>query len=125
MCHVVLALPFIGLAVFWLWPLSVALPVYLVILFFSGWMYYYIMAAMRKPVTIGPETLVHSVGEVLADGADGLRVRVQSEVWAARSREVLRSGERVEVIGVDGLTLRVRRYAEDETRGVQPNAGRP
>jgi len=125
MCHVVLALPFIGLAVFWLWPLSVALPVYLVVLFLSGWVYYYTIAAMRRQVTIGPETLVHSVGEVLPDGANGLRVRVQSETWGARSRDVLHPGDRIEVIGLDGLTLRVRRYAEDETRGVERSAVQP
>ena len=31
MCHLILLLPFLGLPVFWLWPLDLALPVYVLI----------------------------------------------------------------------------------------------
>lgn len=36
MCHLVLFMPLIGLALFWLLPFYLALPLYLAILFLSG-----------------------------------------------------------------------------------------
>ncbi|MEA3274090.1 MAG: NfeD family protein [Pseudomonadota bacterium] len=112
MCHLVLLLPLIGLPVFWLWPLSVALPVYLVILLLSAWVYYYAIVAMRKKVTVGPETLPHSRGEVVGADAGGFCVRVQSELWSASSREALKPGDAIEVVDVDGLTLRVTKVGQ-------------
>jgi len=53
MCHVILLLLFFGLPVFWLRPLSMALPVYLLILLLSAWVYYYTIAAMCRDVTEG------------------------------------------------------------------------
>jgi hypothetical protein len=70
------------------------------------------MRAMHRPVQTGMEALLHSRGEVLAK-ADGLfRVRVHSEVWNAESEHALRPGDRVEVVAIDELRLRVRRIGE-------------
>lgn len=107
MCHLILLLPFFGLPVFWLLPLALAIPVYLVILLLSAWVYYYTILAMRRKVTVGPETLLHCHGEVLSSSDGVLRVRVQSELWRARSADTLLTGESIEVVGVDGLTLQV------------------
>ena len=51
MCHLVLLLPLFGLAVFWLWPPAVAVPVYLAVLVVSAGVYYLALVAMRLPVT--------------------------------------------------------------------------
>lgn len=109
MCHLILLMPIIGLPVFWLWPLGLALPVYLVILLLSSWVYYYAIVAMGRQVTVGPETLLHSRGEVVYAGEGGLQVRVQSELWSATFREDLQPGDTIEVVGIDGLTLKVTR----------------
>lgn len=123
MCHVVLLLPFFGLPVFWLWPLSLALPIYLVILLLSVWVYYYTIVAMRRKVIVGPETLLHSCGEVESAPAGVLRVRVQSEHWSARSAEKLKPGDSIEVVGIDGLTLRVIKHNKDNSSALVNGAG--
>lgn len=60
----------------------------------------------RRPVTTGPQSIVGVVGEVRGEGL----VFVRGELWQARSRDgrPLRPGDRVEVEGMEGLTLDVR-----------------
>lgn len=45
MCHLILLTPVFSLAVFWIWPLTVAGPVYAVVVALSLWMYALIMRA--------------------------------------------------------------------------------
>lgn len=68
----------------------------------------------RRPVTIGPESIVGELGEVRRDGL----VFVRGELWRARTRsgEPLLPGERVEVEAIDGLTLDVRPLREPVAR---------
>jgi membrane protein implicated in regulation of membrane protease activity len=107
MCHLVLLLPLLALPVFWLWPLGVALPVYSLVLLLSAGVYYLALAAMHRRVMIGPETLLHSRGKVVSGYGGGLCMRVQDDLWRARSKQPLEPGDSVEVTGIDGLTLRV------------------
>ena len=108
MCHLILLLPIVALPVCWLWPPVYALSVYLVILGFSVWVYYYAARVMRRRVVIGPEMLLHDQAEVVSADADGLRIRLHGELWRAESPESLRHGDRVEVVGITGVTLRVK-----------------
>ena len=105
-------LPVLGLPVFWLWPLSQAVPAYGVILALSILVYVYVIRAMRQPVETGAEQILHSLGKVVEAGAKETRVRVHSEIWRAGSTEKLRPGDVVEIIGIDGLKLRVRKHAD-------------
>jgi membrane-bound serine protease (ClpP class) len=59
----------------------------------------------RKPVSVGPQTIAGSVGEVRRDGL----VFVNGELWQARTADgtELRPGERVRVESLDGLVLTV------------------
>jgi len=109
MCHLILLTPLFALAVFWIWPLSVAATIYAGVTILSLWMYYLVWQAMRRPVLGGVEELVHSVGEVVEVRGRSLRVRVHSELWNAISRDHVSRGDGVEITGIDGLTLRVRR----------------
>jgi membrane-bound serine protease (ClpP class) len=102
-------LPVLGLPVFWLWPLSEAAPAYGVILGLSILVYVYVVQAMRRPVETGAEQILHSTGRVLEVGAKDVSVRVHSEMWRAVSSEKLQPGDLVEIIGIDGLKLRVRK----------------
>ena len=110
MCHLLLLMPILGLPIFWLWPTSVAAPSYIVILLLSGWLYYYVIQAMRRPVETGPEEILHSIGKVVGLGERFARVRVHSEVWNAESPDKLRKGDLVTIEKLDGLILTVRRY---------------
>jgi membrane-bound serine protease (ClpP class) len=57
----------------------------------------------RHPVATGAENLVGAIGEVVEEG----RVRVQGELWEARSDGELEPGTRVRVTAIDGLELHV------------------
>jgi len=108
MCHLILLMPVFALVFFWIWPLAVAGPAYAAVSALSLWMYALIWRAMQRPVLGGAEELVHSSGEVVEVAGNALRVRVHSEIWNAESNDSLRRGDHVKVVGITGLTLRVR-----------------
>jgi membrane protein implicated in regulation of membrane protease activity len=112
MCHLVLLMPVLAIALFWLTPLSVAAPLYGVILTVSVWVYYLMIRAMRQPVETGTEALIHSFGQVIGRDGDRFRVRAQGATWDAESIDELQVGDGIEIIAVDGLRLKVRRLKE-------------
>lgn len=63
------------------------------------------LRARQRAVVSGQEQLLGSGGEALDAFTDNGRVRVQGEVWQARARAPIAAGQRVKVIGRDGLTL--------------------
>lgn len=114
MCHLILLLPVLALPVFWIWPVAVAVPVYLFVLVISAIVYYLALAAMRRPVRTGPERLLGSDGNVMNVQGKLLAVRIGSEIWGAESPDELHPGDVVQVVGIEGLQLKVRR--EDDGR---------
>lgn len=93
MCHLVLLMPLIGLGVFWLWPFSVAMPVYLVILFISGLVYFAMLRAMHRPVTTGKEGLIGKSAEVIDIAGFRGHVRVHGEIWEAIFEDSFQKGD--------------------------------
>lgn len=63
------------------------------------------MRARNRVVVSGREQLIGSSGEALEAFADLGRVRVMGEDWQARTRGALSAGQRIKVIGIEGLTL--------------------
>jgi len=125
MCHLILALPFIALPMFWLLPLSIAAPLYCVVLALAIGAYVMTVRAMRQPVTTGAEALMNAVGTVSAVDQRAAHVWVQSEQWAASCADaVLAVGDSVAVIGLEGLMLQVRRLASP-ARSAQAQPSRP
>ncbi len=61
------------------------------------------VAVRRNPVIVGPQEIVGMQGVVREGGL----VFVHGELWRVRSPKPLVTGQRVEVDGLDGLTLRV------------------
>ncbi len=113
MCHLILLLPIITLPMLWLLPLSIGVPLYGLVLIVAFGAYAMVLRAMRRPVTAGPDALIHAIGEVRSVDRDQAHVWVQSEQWAATCSEgVLVVGDMVEVVGRDGLTLQVRPHSE-------------
>lgn len=119
MWHVIILLPIVGIIVFWLLPLNVAIPVYLVILLLSGLSYWAIARAIRKRAKTGSEGLVGAMARVVSklDPKDNAQymVAVEGELWHANSTDILEPGETVRILVVEGLTLTVQRI------GTQPN----
>lgn len=121
MCHLVLALPLLALPVLWLLPAGVALPLYAGVVALAAVVFGLALLARRRPVCAGAEDLLHAVGTVREVDGRRLTVWVKSELWAAEAdaEEALSVGDAVEVLGLEGLTLRVRRLPPAHGGGPQ------
>jgi membrane-bound serine protease (ClpP class) len=71
------------------------------------------LRAQRLRVTTGRQGLIGARAVVLDGVADRGRVRLGAEIWNAVSSTPLEPGVEVEVMGVDGLLLRVRPLAKE------------
>lgn len=125
MCHVVLFMPLFALALFWLLPPVLAIPLYLLVLILSAWLYYVVYRVMHRVPVIGPEALLSAHGRVThADGNNGW-VRIKNELWRAESDRALRDGEPVRVVARKGLVLHVMREAPPGAGAPPAARGRP
>ena len=89
---------------------SVIIPaVVITVLFFLFAVGMGVKAQRKKPVT-GVEGLVGEVGEAMTDLKPSGRVRVHGEIWDATSTEGnLKSGTMVQVVGVQNLSITVKK----------------
>lgn len=106
-CHLLFAMPFVGLLLFWLLPWPVALPTYLVLVGLTALIIVPTFRTMRGRVTTGAEGMVGSEGVVIREIRSEGTVRVRGELWTARARAPIPAGEAVRVVGLDGLRLLV------------------
>ncbi len=112
MHHLILLLPIFGIIVFWLFPLNIAIPVYIAILIISGLMYWAIIRAIRKiprrsPSFVGDKARV--VSRLGSKDEAQYMVEVHGELWSANSPDILNVGDIVTIKNVKGLTLWVQR----------------
>ena len=94
--------------------LWVLLPMAALLLGGGGW---FVMTMVRSRQTVSvstAETVVGNVGIVTKDLAPTGTVKLTSESWTAIAddEEMIAAGERVEVVGLEGLTLRVSKIRE-------------
>lgn len=68
-----------------------------------------VLRSQRTRAALGAEGMIGEIGIARHRLAPGGSVLVRGEYWTADSEEPVDEGERVEVLGVDGLRLRVRR----------------
>jgi membrane-bound serine protease (ClpP class) len=71
-----------------------------------------VVKSQRRKATLGFEGLIGEIGEVRERLDLKGKVFVHGEVWKAEGSERLLPGDRVEVVGYDGMRLKVRRAAE-------------
>lgn len=102
-CHLLLMSPVIGLGLFLILPWPVALPLYLVIVALSLFLYAKVMQSMHQPVTTGQEGLLGRVAELGPDGS----LKVAGERWLITRPGDWQPGQRVRVTGFSGLRLEV------------------
>lgn len=107
MCHLILMLPLLVLVVFWIWPVWISVPFYVVVVLASGFMYYFLMRAMRMPVQTGAEGLLQTKGRGIDVTNGKFLIQIHSEIWNARSTDELHTGDTVKIVGVNGLSLDV------------------
>jgi membrane-bound serine protease (ClpP class) len=70
------------------------------------------LRALRRPVSSGAESFIGKKGTVTGWSEAEGQVQLQSELWSAEpvdASEVIRKGDRVEVVEVKGLRLKVRK----------------
>lgn len=114
MCHFVLLLPLIALPVFWVMPLALALSVYGAVLVLSVAIYWHAVQAIRRPVSTGAEGLIGETAVIVEARGGQILARVRNELWRVASGPSLRAGDKVTVVAVERLTLRVQPL---DTRG--------
>jgi len=114
MCHLVLAMPFLGLALFTFLPFRLAVSLYGVVFVLSFGVYFLMIKALRRRVVSGAEGMIGSTVEALEDFTSEGKVRYGGEIWNARSAEPIRKGEEAVIIAVRSLQLIVSR---DGSRG--------
>jgi membrane-bound ClpP family serine protease len=117
MMVVIMALPLLGLGLFYFFPLRMALPIYLCLLFISGLMYYGMFTVMgrKRRVRTGFEEMIGKDGLVFEDINPEGKVRIDDELWTARAQGGrFLKGEKVRISGHEGLTLLVEGLAEQK-----------
>ncbi|MDP1650134.1 MAG: nodulation protein NfeD [Rubrivivax sp.] len=75
------------------------------------------LRARRRPVVSGREEMVGAQGVVLTADSTGAWAQVHGERWNVISPEALAPGQRVRVVGMQGLTLDVRREPPTKPEG--------
>lgn len=108
-CHLPLALPLLGLMLFFLLPLPVAAPLYGVVVIASVLVYRLLLRALRLPVKTGTEGMAGGLAYVVEPLAPEGVVRYGGELWHAAGDERLEKGARVRIERVEGMTVIVRR----------------
>jgi membrane-bound serine protease (ClpP class) len=66
-----------------------------------------VMRGRRHPVVSGREAMVGAIGEAREDFDGEGWIRIQGELWHARTERTVRRGERVRVRAIEGLVLMV------------------
>ena len=91
-------------------PLVVGTGIFLGLLFFGILMF--ALRAMRNPVSMGVESYIGKAGTAkIWSEADG-QVQMESELWSAEAvhdSEKISKGDKVEVVEIEGLRLKVRK----------------
>jgi membrane-bound serine protease (ClpP class) len=72
------------------------------------------LKARNRNIVTGQEEMLQSVGEALESFKTEGRVRIHSEDWSARSSAPVKRGQKVKVIGMDGLVLIVEPIGQEE-----------
>ena len=83
MCHLILFLPVFALPVFWFFPFSTALTIYLITAGISLFLYFLIFKAMMMKPRIGKEAMLGKTGVVIKDVAPEGKIKYATEIWNA------------------------------------------
>ena len=117
MCHLLLLLPFLVLPVFWLWPASIAVPVYTAAALVSGVFYWYTLKSARMAKLNGAEAMLGARGRIVDQQERCVTFFLHGELWLADADgEPLAVGDEAVVVGIEGLRLRVRKAASERRR---------
>ena len=109
MCHLIFLLPVIGLGVFAIFPLEIALPLYGLVVVISALVYLVAWRALQLPIQTGIEGMIGKEAEVIEELTPEGVIRHRNELWSAQGVEPIAKGKKVIIMAVDGLVATVRR----------------
>ncbi|MDP3939093.1 MAG: nodulation protein NfeD [Deltaproteobacteria bacterium] len=93
---------------------SVLFPAVLGVSLFGGVVAYGVTRSLLRPQRSGIEGFIGTRGEARSDlSTGGGKVFIVGEWWDAVSEEHIQTGEPIEVIGLDGMVLNVKKVKED------------
>ena len=78
----------------------------------------FVIRAQLRPVEVGAASLIGRTAEARSDLSPGGMVQIAGELWSAileNDEDEITSGERVDIIGVDGIRLRVRPWEKKDS----------
>ncbi len=75
-----------------------------------------VVSARKRPVVSGGGQMIGATGEVLEDAAGEGYARIRGEMWKVRFRAPLERGQRVRVVGIEGLVLAVEPVQKGEAK---------
>ena len=105
--------PVFALALFLFLPFYTALPIYIPIFIFGIIVNYKMMRSMKLPVRTGLEEMMGQEAVVIDDIDPEGKVRFKDEIWAATAKdERLEQGDKVRIVGSQGLVLVVANTGE-------------
>lgn len=92
---------------------SVILGVSLVTVMFFFGLISFVFRARRRPIVSGREELINSIGTIASINNDQILMRLRGELWQVICEQQLSIGEKVKVIQIQGLHLKVKPVLED------------
>jgi membrane-bound serine protease (ClpP class) len=92
---------------------DISIKIILPVVFFSAFFFFIVaylgVKAQRKKHETGAEAMIGQTGEALTDINPEGKVMVSGEIWNAYSKHTIKKGEKVEIVAVEGLKLKVRK----------------
>jgi membrane protein implicated in regulation of membrane protease activity len=105
---ILMVAPILAIPVFWLLPLDQAIIVYMVALALCGSMFWVMRGNRHRPIKTGKESLIGRNAEITAR-TNGTQpkymIKIEGELWTARSSDALKTGEKVIITASEGNTL--------------------
>ena len=106
MCHLILFTPAFAIPVFWVLPLSTALPFYLSVTAISFFIYFKVFQALRQKVQTGQEAMFGKNVLVIEDIDPDGKILYTSEIWDASTKgKSFKKGDHVVISGIRGLKV--------------------
>ncbi len=88
-------------------PLSIVLSAIFVLILIL------VIRTYKTKIKTGEEGIIGEIGEAVSNIKDRGKVFVHGEWWNAKSDELIKKGDRIIVVGKNGMVLRVKRYNEE------------
>ena len=115
MCHLILFLPVFTLPVFWIFPFSTALIIYLIVVGISLFLYFLIFKAMTLKPRVGKEAMLGKTVLVIKDIAPEGKIKYASEIWNAMTDgKNFSVGEKVIIHGFWGMNVLVKEISPEK-----------